>query len=107
MAFSALLAGWQRELTLLADEQEDVMALVYDQFLRQRLSRRRLLGAAGGTAVGAAGIALVGCGSSSGTSKPGNATTPNPKETPTLGGIYRTRQTNVIPSVSPFGYLCP
>lgn len=78
------------------------MALVYDRFLRQRLSRRRLLGAAGGTAVGAAGIALVGCGSS-GSKSPGNGSTPNPNETPTTGGIYRTRQTNAFPSLSPFG----
>ena len=77
------------------------MALVYDRFLRQRLTRRRLLGAAGGTALGAAGVALVGCGSGGG--KPGNGSTPGANETPTVGGIYRTRQTNVIPSVSPFG----
>ncbi len=77
------------------------MALVYDRFLRQRLTRRRLLGTAGGTALGAAGIALVGCGSSGG--KPRDGSTPDANETPTLGGIYHQRQTNVIPSVSPFG----
>ena len=77
------------------------MALVYDRFLRQRLTRRRLLGTAGGTALGAAGVALVGCGSSG--SKTPNGSTPNPNETPTKGGIYRTRQTNAFPSLSPFG----
>jgi len=78
------------------------MALVYDRFLKQRLSRRRLLGAAGGTAIGAAGIALVGCGSSGGET-PSNGSTPDANETPTIGGIYRTRQANAFPSLSPFG----
>ncbi len=78
------------------------MALVYDRFLRQRLSRRRLLGAAGGTAMGAAGIALVGCGSS-GSKTPGNNTTPDANETPTIDGVYNQRAANGFPSLSPFG----
>jgi ABC-type transport system substrate-binding protein len=78
------------------------MALVYDRFLKQRLSRRRLLGAAGGTAIGAAGIALIGCGSDGGGGT-SNGSTPDANETPTIGGIYRTRQSNAFPSLSPFG----
>lgn len=64
------------------------MARIYDRYLRQRLSRRRLLQGAAGTALGAATIALVGCGDGGGGAR---------------GGILRTRQTNVFPSLSPFG----
>ncbi|MCH8162292.1 MAG: twin-arginine translocation signal domain-containing protein, partial [Chloroflexi bacterium] len=43
------------------------MARVYDKYLRQRITRRRLLQASGVTAVGAGAIALVGCGDSDST----------------------------------------
>ncbi len=79
------------------------MAHVYDSFLRQRLSRRRLLGSA---AAGAAGVAIVACG---GGSKGGSPTsgrqTVNPKETPTKGGVLHLQQpgSSPLPSLSPFG----
>jgi peptide/nickel transport system substrate-binding protein len=79
------------------------MARVYDQFLRQRLTRRRLLAAAGGSAAGAAGIALLGCSDGGGSKSGTGSYTPDPNETPTLGGTLRLRQTNVFPSLSPFG----
>jgi peptide/nickel transport system substrate-binding protein len=80
------------------------MALVYDRFLRQRLSRRRLLGAAGGTAVGAAGIALIGCGSSSSKSNTTPGAQPTVVEgTPKPGGILKQRQPSTYGNFDPFG----
>jgi ABC-type transport system substrate-binding protein len=77
------------------------MARVWDEILQQRLSRRRAI-AAGGATLGAAGLILAGC-----TDGGGGGTftreTPDPNETPTPGGILRQRQTNVFPSLSPFG----
>ena len=42
------------------------MAKVWDDVMRQRLTRRRLLGTAAGAGAGMAGLALVGCGDSGG-----------------------------------------
>ncbi|MCH8009566.1 MAG: S8 family serine peptidase, partial [Chloroflexi bacterium] len=50
------------------------MARIYDKYLRQRITRRRLLQASGVTAVSAGAIALVGCGSDNGTTTNGGAT---------------------------------
>ncbi|MEX0787114.1 MAG: ABC transporter substrate-binding protein [Dehalococcoidia bacterium] len=80
------------------------MARVYDRFLKQRLSRRRMLAATGGTALGAAGIALVGCGDDGGNGNgPDGNLTPAADETPTTEGILRQSQTSPYPSLSPFG----
>src|SRR3990172_11774914 len=81
--------------------EEAGMARVWDDILRQRISRRRALARAGGAALGAAGIALVGCtdGGAGGDGGPGPS--PDPNETPTRGGILRTRQTNVSPPPAP------
>ncbi len=78
------------------------MASVHDRTLRQRLTRRRLLGGAAATGLGAAGLALVGCDGDDGG---GLATpeTPEADETPTLGGILKQRQEQSFPSLSPFG----
>lgn len=76
------------------------MARVYDSFLRQRLTRRRLIG--GAAALSSAGIVLAAC---KGGKKTGNGGfTPNPNETPTPGGIVHLRQPGgAFPSLSPFG----
>ncbi|MBI4570535.1 MAG: ABC transporter substrate-binding protein [Chloroflexi bacterium] len=79
------------------------MARIYDRYLRQRLSRRRVLKTVGGTAIGAGAVALVGCGDGGGGSGTSNGPTPNPNETPTVGGILRVQQTFPFPSLSPFG----
>ena len=77
------------------------MARVYDRFLRQRLSRRRLLGASAAAGLSAAAIAAVGCRGDGGTT---TRRTPSANETPTTGGIYRLRQLGgAFPSLSPFG----
>jgi ABC-type transport system substrate-binding protein len=78
------------------------MARIYDRYLRQRVSRRRVLKTVGGTAIGAGAIALVGCGGGGGSST-SYGPTPNPNETPTVGGILRVQQPNPFPSLSPFG----
>jgi len=77
------------------------MAKVYDDFLRQRLSRRRLLGSAAGAAAGAAGLALVGC--TSDDDEPSDGVTPGAEGTPIPGGIYKTRQDLALGNFSPFG----
>lgn len=78
------------------------MARVWDDILRQRISRRRAL--AGSATLSAAGIALVAC--NSGGKTGGNPTGEPPDDgTPTKGGIIHLRQpgnTN-FPSLSPFG----
>jgi peptide/nickel transport system substrate-binding protein len=87
------------------------MARVYDEFLRQRLSRRRLLGRAGTAALGASAIYLGGCGGggdggtngASSSDIPSVGPTPDPNVTPTKGEVLRLRQTNGFPSLSPFG----
>ena len=64
------------------------MAQVYDRFLKQRLSRRRLLAGAGGAAMGTAGLVLLGCsddgGNGGATPIAGTPTTGAP--TPRSGG---------------------
>ena len=77
------------------------MARVYESFLRQRLTRRRLIG--GAAALSSAGIVLAAC---KGGKKNGpGGSTPNPNETPTLGGTIHLRQpgNSALPSLSPFG----
>ena len=77
------------------------MVRVYDRFLRQRLSRRRLLGASAAAGLSAATIAALGCRGDGGTT---TRRTPSANETPTTGGIYRLRQLGgAFPSLSPFG----
>jgi peptide/nickel transport system substrate-binding protein len=76
------------------------MARVYDSFLRQRLSRRRLLG--GAAALSSAGFVIAACGGGSG--KPGTGTTPSATEgTPKPGGILKQQQALAYPNFSPFG----
>jgi peptide/nickel transport system substrate-binding protein len=75
------------------------MAKVWDEMMRQRLTRRRLLGSAAGVGAGVAGLALVGCGDGGGGGN-GNGTG---SDTPTKGGILRLRQTNSFPSLAPTG----
>jgi peptide/nickel transport system substrate-binding protein len=77
------------------------MARVYDSFLRQRLTRRRLLGGAAG--LSSAAIVLAAC--KGGTKSGIGGSTPNPNETPTLGGILHLQQpgNSAYPSLSPFG----
>ena len=75
------------------------MARVYDRYLRQRISRRRLLQATGASALGAAGVAVVGCGSGS----PAGTATPFAEGTPQPGGIVHLRQASGYPNFNPFG----
>lgn len=80
------------------------MARVYDEFLRQRITRRRALAGAGTAALGAAGIAIVGCdgGGGDGGATPGAS--PGVDEgTPRPGGILHLRQTVGYPNFNPFG----
>jgi peptide/nickel transport system substrate-binding protein len=83
------------------------MARVYDRFMRQRLSRRRLLAGAGGTALGAAALAACGGGDDAVTSR-----TPAAGETPagtpaegeiTKDGILHLSHGAILPTVSFFG----
>jgi ABC-type transport system substrate-binding protein len=80
------------------------VARINDEFMRQRITRRRLIQGAGGTALGAAAIAAVGCGDdggSGGTRTPGS--TAPAEGTPRLGGILKLRQQVGYPSFNPFG----
>jgi peptide/nickel transport system substrate-binding protein len=77
------------------------MARVYDTFLRQRLTRRRMLGGAAGLSTAAVVLAACKSGGKGGATPSGAS--PNPKETPTLGGILHLQQSNAFPSLSPFG----
>jgi peptide/nickel transport system substrate-binding protein len=77
------------------------MARYYDRYLKQRVSRRRVLRGASGLALGAGAYALVGCGGGGGDTNRGP--TPDANETPTLGGILRQQQALPFPSLSPFG----
>ncbi len=77
------------------------MARVFEKYLRQRITRRRMLQASGGTAAGAAAIALVGCGDDGGT---------NVGETPTVDegevtkdGILHNSHSSVLPTLDLFG----
>ena len=83
------------------------MARTYDRFLRQRLSRRRLLAGASGTALGAAALAACGGGGSSesvtsGTPAPSGTATPAP-EVITKDGVLHGSHTTVLPSLNVFG----
>ncbi|OGO49430.1 MAG: hypothetical protein A2148_08100 [Chloroflexi bacterium RBG_16_68_14] len=78
------------------------MARIYDRILKQRLSRRRLLGRAGGAALGVGALTLAGCAGDGGTG-PSGGLTPEADETPTKGGILRMQQNAPYPSLSPFG----
>ena len=78
------------------------MARVYDKYLRQRITRRRLLQASGVTAVGAGAIALVGCGDS-GTSPTNGAATAVDESEVTKNGILRTSHAAVLPTLDTFG----
>lgn len=81
------------------------MARTYDRFLRQRLSRRRLLAGAGGTALGAA--ALAACGGGGGTTVTSGtpaATSATPaEEIITKDGVLHSSHTTVLPSLNLFG----
>ncbi len=77
------------------------MARVFDKYLRQRITRRRMLQASGGTAVGAGAIALVGCGDS-GTSTNGGATAVDEGEV-TKDGILHSSHAAVLPTLNLFG----
>jgi peptide/nickel transport system substrate-binding protein len=78
------------------------MARTYDRFLRQRLSRRRLLAGAGGTALGAA--ALAACGGGGGTTV--TSETPAAEETPeeviTKDGIVHLSFSTILPTIDLF-----
>jgi peptide/nickel transport system substrate-binding protein len=78
------------------------MARIYETFRKQRVNRRRFLGA---TAVGAAGAAVVACTGGGGGGGENGAPIPNPNETPTVGGILKQRQNFPYPSLSPFGLV--
>ncbi|MDZ4278026.1 MAG: ABC transporter substrate-binding protein [Dehalococcoidia bacterium] len=81
------------------------MARVYDRFMRERITRRRLLRAAGGSALGAAGIYVVACGGggADGDGAPTGVASPAAEGTPRPGGILKLRQTATIPNFNPFG----
>jgi ABC-type transport system substrate-binding protein len=79
------------------------MARVYERFMRQRLSRRRLLAGTGGTALGAAVLAACGGGGTTDTSG-----TPAPDGTVsdeeiTKDGVLRISFSDILPSVDLFG----
>lgn len=76
------------------------MARVYERFMRQRLSRRRLLAVTGSTALGAAALAACRGGDGGGQ---GTATEEVAEGTPKPGGILRSRDTTPYPNMSPFG----
>lgn len=80
------------------------MAQIYDRFMRQRLSRRRLLAASGGTALGAAVIAACGDSGGDGSTK-GTPTGVVTEGTPRPGGILHSRQALAYGNLSPFGTL--
>ena len=94
------------------------MADYWDKYWQNRSSRRRFLGTAGAAGVGAAGLALVGCGdddSTSGgantlaTATPGSAsaspTSADPLAGVKRGGVYKTSATGDPPSIDPYGNL--
>jgi peptide/nickel transport system substrate-binding protein len=90
----------------------------WDKYWASRSSRRRFLGAAGATGVGAAGLALVGCGDDdddSGGGTGGLATpTSGAQASPTpadpfasakKGGVYKLDAAGDPPTIDPFGNL--
>ncbi len=79
------------------------MARVRDRFLKQRLSRRRLLAGAGGTALGAAALAACGGGESTVTSRtPAAGGTPDEGEV-TKDGVLHVMFSDILPTVELFG----
>jgi len=79
------------------------MAPVYDKYLRQRVTRRRLLYGTGVVAAGAGAIA-IGCGGSDdGTSTNGNGTAPADEGEITKDGILNISHSQVLPSLNLFG----
>ena len=79
------------------------MARTYDRFLRQRLSRRRLLAGAGGTALGAAALAACGGGGGTTVTSETPAAEVTPEEIITKDGILHSSHTTVLPSLNVFG----
>jgi ABC-type transport system substrate-binding protein len=80
------------------------MARSWDKVLRTRIDRRRLLQRAGGTALGAAGLVVVGCNDGgSGSSSTNTPGADAPSGTPKPGGIYKQRQTTAYSNFNPFG----
>ncbi len=93
------------------------MAEYWDKYWQGRTSRRRFMGAAGAAGVGAAGLALVGCGDDDST-KGGLTTlataTPATGVSPTSadplagvkrGGVYKGVNSGDPPSIDPYGNL--
>ena len=93
------------------------MADYWEKYWRDRTSRRRFLGTAGAAGVGAAGLALVGCGDGDSTSGGANTlatATPGAAASPTSadplagvkrGGVYKGVNTGDPPSIDPSGTL--
>ena len=93
------------------------MADYWEKYWRDRTSRRRFLGTAGAAGVGAAGLALVGCGDGDSTSGGANTlatATPGAAASPTSadplagvkrGGVYKGVNTGDPPSIDPYGTL--
>lgn len=92
------------------------MAEYWDRYWTRRASRRRVLGAAGAAGIGAAGLALVGCGDDDdeggdvglATPTPSGAATPTPADpfaTAKRGGTYKLSSTGDPPTLDPYGNL--
>ncbi len=79
------------------------MARVIDRFMRQRLSRRRLLAGAGGTALGAGALAACGGGETTGTPRtPAPGGTVSDEEI-TKDGVLHISFSEILPTVELFG----
>ena len=81
------------------------MARVWNDMMRQRITRRLLLQGAGGAALGASAIAVVGCGGGNGgggAATPGTGS-PAAQGTPKPGGILHYRQEVGYANFNPFG----
>ncbi|MEP7214678.1 MAG: ABC transporter substrate-binding protein, partial [Anaerolineaceae bacterium] len=92
------------------------MADYWDKYWQGRTSRRRFIGAAGAAGVGAAGLALVGCGDDDdkgglttlATATPGAAASPtaaDPFAGVKRGGVYKAPRSGDPPSIDPYGNL--
>ena len=93
------------------------MADYWDKYWQGRTNRRRFLGTAGAAGVGAAGLALVGCGDDDDTSGGANTLatpTPGAAASPTAadplagvkrGGVYKASASGDPPSIDPYGNL--
>jgi peptide/nickel transport system substrate-binding protein len=88
----------------------------WDRYKQMRTSRRRILGGAATLSVGAAGLALTGCGGDDeengltgiATPTPGADATPTPADpfaNAKRGGTYRVTTTGDPPSIDPYGNL--